>query len=228
MAKTVRRSMGKRQRKFTLELDVMVVAIDSNYEPVTEAAFNYRQKHVYPYLEKQGFKIVRCQGQLARRYIVAPEVAKPNVDYLTGVGHGLANLYTGDQGDVIFQVGQYSQEEVNPKVVHFLSCQTARELGPDFVKHKCRAYFGYDVNFTFTWDDADIFFECDSEIDRAFADGGEAGKVFDRVKKLYEKRINELRNAGKDYTASTLETDLFHLCAPSVDARWGDQKAKLQ
>ncbi len=90
----------------TIEMDIGVLAIDSNFEPVTEAAFNYRQKYVYPYLER-GFKIVRCQGKLARRHCVAAEAVRPNVHYMTGVGHGSANLYTGDNFDIIFEIGKY-------------------------------------------------------------------------------------------------------------------------
>lgn len=218
----------RRRRKHVVEMDVVVVAIDSNYEPVTKAAFDYRQQYVYPYLEEKGFTIVRYQGPLARRYYVAPEARKPNVDYLTGVGHGSYDTYTGDYYDPIFSIGNYSQEESQRKIVHFLSCQTARSLGSDFVAHGCRAYFGYDENFTFYMPYANIFFECDSEIDRAFADGLTAGKVYDRVKALYDQRIAELRAAGKLYVAATLEFDRDHLHAPSSGTRWGDCEAKLE
>jgi hypothetical protein len=219
---------AKRRKTRSVEVEVVVVGIDSNYEPVTKAGWEYRKKHVYPYLQKNGFKVTRFEGKLARRYLVAPEVAKPNVDYVTGVGHGLEDLYTGDYGDQIFKVGQYSPEESRGKIAHFLSCQTARRLGPDFVVHGCRAYFGYDVNFTFTWDSSAVFFECDSEIDRAFGDGLAAGQVYRRVYNHYTKRIDQLRAAGKDYVAATLETDRDHLCAPSVANHWGDKKAKLE
>ena len=147
-----------------------MVAVDSNYEPVTEAAFRYREREVYPHLVTKGWKLSKWQGPLARRYYVAPEVKKPEVEYITGVGHGAYDLYTGHFGDPIFQVGNYQPEEATGKIVHFLSCQTGRRLGPDFVAHGCRAYFGYDENFTFHFEEAEIFFECDSEIDLAFAE----------------------------------------------------------
>lgn len=217
-----------RRRRRVVEMEVVVVAIDSNYEPVTKAAHDYRQQHVYPYLEGKGFTVVRCQGPLARRHYVASEARKPNVDYLTGVGHGSYDTYTGDWGDPIFRVGNYSLEESRAKIVHFLSCQTARDLGPDFVSHGCRAYFGYDVNFAFLMDYAGIFFECDSEIDRAFAEGLTAQQVYERVRALYDQHIAQLRAAGKDYVAATLQTDRDHLCAPSLDARWGSRHVRLE
>jgi hypothetical protein len=73
----------------------------------------------------------------------------PNVVYLTGVGHGFPNSYTGDNLDPIFSVGQFGSKEVSGKIVHFLSCETAATLGPAFVAKGCRAYFGYSDNFTY-------------------------------------------------------------------------------
>ncbi len=60
-----RKTASKRKRRIEFEVDLNVLAIDSNYEPVTRAAYEYREKHVYPYLESKGFTLVRCQGLLA-------------------------------------------------------------------------------------------------------------------------------------------------------------------
>lgn len=128
---------------------------------------------------------MRCQGKLARRIYVAPEAVRQDIVYITGIGHGSYTTYTGDHYDPIFDIGHYQLDEALNKIVHFLSCQTAAQLGPDFVNHSCLAYFGYDENFTLNMDYADVFFQCDSEIDRAFADGLTAGDVYDRVIALF-------------------------------------------
>jgi hypothetical protein len=215
-------------KKVTLTLNVTVVAVDSNYDDATQAGFAYREKHVYPYFEAKGFTVRKFQGPLARRHYVAPDVKKPEVDYITGAGHGLADQYLGDFGNVIFQVGNYQADEVDGRIVHFLSCQTARQLGPDFVAKGCRAYFGYDENFAYQPAYSEIFFACDSEIDLAFADGLDAAAVYNRVRKLYNREIAKLRAAGKLYAAATLEFDRDHLrCPSSGGAAWGDPAAKL-
>ncbi len=219
---------GRRSRTRSMSIDIQVLAIDSNYEPVTKAGFDYREKHVYPYLSQKGLTITKKQGALARRIYVAPECRKPGIDYLTGVGHGLYNTYTGSYGDEIFRVGDYSSEESEGKIVHFLSCQTAGQLGPDFVNHGCKAYFGYDENFTFIPKYQDIFFECDSEIDRAFADGLTAGEVNDRVIALFNKRIDELDRSGNSYVASILEFDRDHLRSPASGKEWGSKSVRLE
>ncbi len=100
---------------------------------------------------------------------------KPEVVYMTGVGHGSPHVYTGHNGMPIFKKGRYLREEVENKVVHFLSCYTAQILGPNFVKYGCRAYFGYSQAFVVSdLNYKDIFFRCDGEIDIAFADGNQA------------------------------------------------------
>lgn len=40
--------MAKQTRRIVIELSLKALAIDSNYEPVTKAAYDYRQQHVYP------------------------------------------------------------------------------------------------------------------------------------------------------------------------------------
>ncbi|HVT89414.1 MAG TPA: hypothetical protein VHD56_11220 [Tepidisphaeraceae bacterium] len=219
-----------RVRTLTLSATIDVVAIDSNYEEVTRQGFDYREKNVYPYLESKGFTVVRRQGKMARRVYTTEACTKPGTDYITGIGHGLDDAYTGDWGDIIFKVGSYDAAEVAGKVIHFVSCQTAAKLGPDFIKKGCLAFFGYDINFSFSKELADLFFECDSEIDRAFADGLSAGDVHDRVMKVFERNITALKATGKSgdsYWAAVLATNMDHLRSPSIDTMFGSKSARL-
>jgi len=217
----------RRQRKVAVTVELFALAIDSNYEEVTAAACKFRNEHVYPALAARGFTLEKLQGPLARRFYIAPAAARVEVDYITGVGHGLYDTFTGHQGDVVFRVGEFQKAEVSRKIVHLLSCQTARELGPDFVREGCAAFFGYDENFTFHFDFAEIFFECDAEIDLAFAEGLTAKQVVARVKRLFERHIADLRDAGHVYVAATLRFDLDHLRSPADGRAWGHGGAKL-
>ena len=171
-----------------------VLAIDVNHDDVTQIVHDYRNQYVYPYLESSGFGLVYCQGEAARRENVASAACRDDVAYITGSAHGSDTEYFGYDCWPIFQVGDYQPEEVDGKVIHLISCLTAADLGPDFVTNGCRAYFGYKRNFAFHPDYPDIFLECDSEIDRAFADGLTAEKVHDRVIELYNQRISELKS----------------------------------
>ena len=205
-----------------------ILAIDSRHDPITQAPYNYREKHVYPYLECRGFKVVRCQGKSARRIYVAKEASQDSVIYMTGAGHGTDTTYIGENCKPIFEIANYQPKEVEGKIVHFFACQTAIELGPDFVNHGCLAYFGYKGDFIVLMYISDAFFECDSEIDRAFADGMTAEEVYNRVIKHYNKKIDELTTGGHYNAAAALEHNRDLLCAPSVDTKWGNKEAKLK
>jgi len=224
------KSTAQKEKTFTVA--VSVLGIDSNFEPATLAAFQYREKNVYPSIASKGFAINKCQGPMAKRIYVAPKAKQPGVVYLTGVGHGSYTTYTGQYYTPVFQVGNYSADEAKDKIVHFLSCETARDLGPDFVKNGCLAYFGYDEDFVFIPADQDVFFECDSEIDRAFADGLTAAQVYDRVKTRFAQRAADFRASGNQNAAATLELDFDRLRCPSSPPppsgnAWGDVNAKL-
>ena len=211
-------------------MKMQCLAIDSNHEPVTKAVFDYREAVVYPYLIAQGMVITKLQGSLARRYYVAEEASQDGLQYITGVGHGFPDTYTGDYGDPVFHVGHYEAAEVEGKIVHLLSCQTGLQLGPDFVKHGCRAFFGYDVDFSFpTNEKQKWFFECDSEIDRGFADGLTAQQVYERTIALYNERIEALDAEDDIDNAALLETNRDHLrCPSSGGKKWGDTSARLR
>ena len=203
-----------------------IVAIDSNYEPVTKAAYEFRQEYVYPKFTIQNYKIIRNQGISANRTSVKDNLmCYKDIKYITGVGHGNYNLYTGHRGNIVFKIGDYLTKEVKGRVIHLLSCRTARDLGPDFVEKGCLAFFGYTENFTFYWGYEEIFFRCDSEIDVAFASGSNAKKVYENTKKIYEDAIDELNDGGHYYIAAILQEDLDILKCPSIGSEWGNETA---
>ena len=220
------------------QVALQVLAIDSCEDEVTQIVSDYRNQYVYPYLESRGFRLVYCQEQEALRENVESAAHQNDIAYITGSAHGSNTACFGYDSSPIFEVEDYQPEEVDGKVVHLLSCQTAAELGPDFVTNGCRAYFGYNGNFTFDPYDPYIFLACDAEIDRAFADGLTAEEVHDHVVTFYEERISELEQrifelddavaiAVAIEAASTLEANLEYLCTPSVDSRWGGGEARI-
>lgn len=207
-----------------------IIAIDSNWEPVTEAGYKYRQANVYPVFRNQGYEIVKAQGVNANRdYVKSRLMTIKNLRYITGVGHGNYELYTGQDPHIIFKVGEegYDKKEVDNRVVHLLSCRTARYLGPDFVKNGCLAFFGYDENFAFSWGYEEIFFRCDSEIDFSFAKGFNAKQVYDKTRIIYTDAIDALNDEGNYYVAAILQDDLDILRCPSIDIKYGKENVTI-
>jgi hypothetical protein len=221
MAKT-----GK-QRVLTLTVPVTVVEIEANFEVVTQTAYKFRQKNVYPYIAARGLQVNPFVGPMARRVYISPAVIQHGVVYITGVGHGSYDTFTGAQYDPIFHVGNYSPAEASGKIVHLLSCETAMTLGPDFVKNGCLAFLGYDENFTYDPKKADIFFACDAEIDFALADGATADQAYTRAVTAFDNQAANARTGGKIYTANLLEYNRDHLRAPASGAQWGNGSSKV-
>jgi hypothetical protein len=190
-----------------------VLAIDSTFEELTQAASDYREQIVYPYLAARGYSLHQplLQGPLATRGNAAPAASDPSVTYLTGVGHGTYLAFRGDFNEEVFSVGYYDPQEVNGKIAHFFSCDVAKTLGPDFVHKGCSAFFGYDELFVIDPQSREVFFECDAEIDMALADGLTAAAVLVRARGLFDQRIQELQTAGNIRGAQALQSNRDHL-----------------
>jgi len=206
-----------------------VLAIDSDSDDLTRLGSQYRRDKVYPELRKKQIVVTEFKGAAPVRDLVKAAAKQEGVKYLTGVGHGVNRvIYTGNDLDEVYRVGNYEEAEVRGKIVHFLSCGIGNRLGKDFVSKGCAAFFGYKENFTFVEDAAEVFLECDSKIDLAFADGHTAEDVFVEVNRLFEQRVAELKAAGKIYLAGWLDLNRRNLCGPSrTGTGFGDPQAKL-
>ncbi|MFN7983531.1 MAG: hypothetical protein U0Q11_16920 [Vicinamibacterales bacterium] len=208
---------------------MIVVTIDSDRDDETAVCLEHREDEVYPDLTDDGATLRAFGSTKAVRAQVAQALADPSVSFISGSGHGLERQFTGQDGSAILGVGTYSPAEVRNKIVHLLACHTAVELGPDIVRNGCQAFFGYDVAFLLPANPADLalFLDCDAEIDRALVEGETAEAAYDRAYDAYTAAIFSLFRAGKPHLAATLQQLRDHLCAPSVDARYGRTDARL-
>ena len=113
------------------------------------------------------------------------------------------------------------------KVIHLLSCQTAKELGPDLVKNGACAYFGYYENFTITWNHPNVFWICDSAIDLALCNGlnaENAAKVAIHVYRYWIKKMRAIHGP----TATWLTWDLKALRTPIHGSKYGKRSCTLK
>ena len=204
-----------------------VVEADDTSSTITTDAAMYRETHVYNYLlSKNRFWVSRLTGSMVTRAYFQTELNKAGVVYVTGVGHGSPTRYTGYYGSILWEVGNYASAEADGRIVHLLSCKTAQQLGPDLVNNGAKAYFGYAENFTITWAHPDAFWECDSLIDRLFADGLTADDVYHQAYANYTNAINHWLSIHSP-TANWLLWDRNALKAPAVHPMFGDGNAKF-
>lgn len=199
---------------------ILVVDLESAFEPVTEIGYEFRvRKYVYPYLRgKDDLSVIALFGEDATKSNFAPACGIRTVDFITGLGHGNNDVFTGHEHEELWRVGNYDSKETIGKIIHLLSCLTARRLGYDLVDNGALAYFGYDKKFVLIGRDPppsditedpllDPFFKCDSEIDRLIADGYRASVVYKGAMELYESQIEELAKIDS-YAASWLRHDM--------------------
>lgn len=208
-------------------MSIAVVAIDSGDEDITAVCREYRETALYPALVDGGAQITPVAGSDDSRPNVAEALRQQQGGYITGSGHGFPDQFTGAQQQPVVRVGQYAAVEVTGKIVHLLACECAAQLGPDLVSNGCKAFFGYDEVFTFPFANPTPFLECDSAIDLALTNGGTAGDAYDAAITAFNERIARLKRAGDVHHAAMLERNRDHLCAPSVDPKYGAEDAVL-
>jgi hypothetical protein len=149
------------------------------------------------------------------------------VSFVTASGHGFPARFTGQGRLSLWEVGHYQASEVAGKIVHLLACESARNLGVDVVEKGCRAFFGYDAVFIFPDTASELFLQCDAQIDIKLAEGRSAGEAYEAAIQAFNQRIALMLKAGKTWIAAALQRNRDHLCAPSVDPKWGDRNASL-
>ena len=197
-----------------------IVGIDANHDEATIPPFEYRKRNVYPAFQDTRFDLQTFSGPEATNATVDAKAVTP-IAYLTGSGHGRRDLFYGFETRTLYGLNSDQMDEPKGKIVHFLACETAIKLGPDFVAHGCKAFFGYDDIFVYPSSNDPEFFACDSEIDLLFAQGFTAGKVEERVRELFDQTIDALRQQGKLQKAALLEQNRDSL------RRFGNKTARL-
>lgn len=209
-----------------MKTKLLIVDLECAYESVTEMGYEFRvRKYVYPYLkEKDELSVLALFGEDATKTNFSAACSIRTVDFITGLGHGNEDVFTGHEHEELWRVGNYNPQETRGKIIHLLSCLTAQTLGRDLVDKTAGAafaYFGYVKEFVVLsldpgppdiTDDpiADIFFKCDSEIDRLIVDGNKASEVYQGAMELYERQIEEIAGSYPD-VAKWLRHDMLAL-----------------
>ncbi|MBN1902057.1 hypothetical protein JW926_12105 [Candidatus Sumerlaeota bacterium] len=198
-----------------MRLPTRAVFCENTTDPVTTPFTYYRKKYVHPEFRKRGFTVIILEGTEDTRDKFVSHAKNPLTEYLSGVGHGNYNIYTGHWGNIILEECQYDSKEVKNKAIHFLSCKTAAKLGPDTVKKGARCYAGYTENFILVWDERqtridefNLFPESDSVFDIMMARGATAKEAFEAAINAFNFAINKVPNT---VAATYLTWDREHL-----------------
>lgn len=213
------------KRYVDIRLQMRAVFCECTTDNVTRPFANYRISEVHPVFAKRGFRVIVLKDTDDIKAYFAPEAKKTLTTYLSGVGHGNYGLYTGHMGNRILEVSDYDADEVKGKALHFLSCKTARDLGPDTVQMGALSYAGYIDNFVLQWDDSSspineflLFAQCGSVFDLMMANGSTTQNAFDATIQAFNAAISQVPNQVAA-TYLTMDRDRFRLI--------GDGQAKI-
>jgi hypothetical protein len=200
-------------------------------DSVTIHPATYRINKVHPAFKKKGFCLFELKGVNDVRSVFAPKAKNFRVTYISGVGHGSPTRYTGHLGDPILTKCTYDPKEVKGKIIHLLSCQTAKELGPDLIKKGAKAYAGYFENFTFVYDqpgtpvdEMELFWDCDSTFDFMMAAGKKVEEAHNATIAMYNAAIAAVPNTA---AATWLTWDRNYFRSPVIDSVYGDKTARI-
>ena len=205
--------------------------LENTTDSVTRQATPYRFKYVHPAFQKKGFNIIINQGVNDDRHHFVDAVIGNRVVYISGIGHGSPTTYTGHLGSPILRVGSYNTSEVKGKIIHLLSCQTAKTLGADLVKNGARAYAGYYENFTFVLDQPEtaideqmLFWKSDSTFDIMMASGASVEEAHNATVAMFNSCIASVPGTA---AATWLTHDRNYFRSPVIDACYGEKAARI-
>jgi hypothetical protein len=205
---------------------------ENTTDPVTRKATGYRIGKIHTAFAQRGFCVISLEGSRNVRSEFASYAKSRRVVYIGGVGHGSTTTFTGDGNRSLLQVGRYDPAEVRGKIIHLLSCQTAKELGPDVVRNGALAYAGYHRNFRFVLDQAgtpvnelELFWRSDSTFPLAMVLGKTAGAAHNATLRAYDYAIAQVPNT---IAATWLTWDRECFCSPGTDPKYGSKTAKIR
>jgi len=154
-----------------------VVVTRPDFETATRwGAYWFNELVVKPAQEK-GFNVIDLYKENAVRDVFLKAIDENNPIYITGVGHGNKETFTGNGYSVLLKVDDTETVKRAPaRHFHLLSCETGAILGPKLIEYGAVAYQGYKVTFyfvisTFPNKYAEPFFQSDETIDRALFEG---------------------------------------------------------
>ena len=143
---------------------------------------------------------------------------KRSIDLVLICGHGASDAIAGDK-EIILDTK--NDNLLKGKLVHALSCQSAKQLGPDAMKKGAKGYIGYKENFIAFFDDskrlteplkddiASLFLDPAFTAPKVLLKGGTPKKAVVMTKKAYNKSIREAINSDIQSDADQLIGWLF-------------------
>ncbi len=155
--------------------------------------------------QKAGFKVIDLYGDNATRDKVLDAMKQPDTIYFSGVGHGNADIFTGQEFEHIFWTNDGETKEIAPgKHFNFLSCSVGERLAPWIDEVGAVGVHAYDATYWFVMGNfpngfAEPFFDSHCTVDKALFAGKTHGEAHKECLDRYDYWIDNAPQQCKSY-----------------------------
>ncbi|WP_394975436.1 hypothetical protein [uncultured Croceitalea sp.] len=210
-----------------------IIYIDVKNDEDSIQIGDYRKQHLYRHIQLDVVAVYESSGAQASN--IKNGCTNHPEALITYSGHGDFD-YINDYGHTeIFHANDnnlatYLQE----KIVHLHACFAGDSLGPEMVRQKCKAFFGYNDYFKAPHEDdpdyhlIDHFMNPDETLVIQLNNGATASEAANMAILAYESAIEAIDNSSQNgnYHIFIRENkDAF--CHPNKDSKYGDKSATI-
>ena len=178
-----------------------VLTINPEIDCLTRYLLVWTEKVIKTFENRCEFISLKRQNATRERMIGT--LIKKNIDVVLFNGHG-SNTQIQGQNEIIFSTDDVSI--LNGKIVHALSCNTAKTLGPIAKDSGAKEYVGYDEQFVLFYQNskvghpdsdntAKLFLDPAFIAPRALLEGKTGNEAVELARKAYNRSIKEALNS---------------------------------
>lgn len=194
-----------------------------NHDSTTYYLFSWAQRIVLE-AEAKGFQLLDLKEARANRKEFESLIKSNNPSLVLFYGHGSSDKVGGHNNEALIEAGD-NESILKLKIVHALSCKSAKVLGPKSIDSGALAYIGYDEDFIFCCipekisrpleDKLASFFLNPPEIlIKSLLKGNSVGISVGRAKRLFKSNVQQLltiENSKYNYAIPYLLWNMDHL-----------------
>ena len=172
-----------------------------NYDNTTFYLFKWSEKCLQ-IADEKGIEYTDLNSERANRKNVEKVLKTKNPNLVLFNGHGSNDRIYGNKQETLIEAG-INDVLLRGKVVHSISCSSAKELGPKCINSGTISFIGYEDDFIFVFDKnktfhplkddiASNFLEPPNELTISLLKGNRVYDSYKRSQEMFKKRINKL------------------------------------
>jgi hypothetical protein len=204
-------------------MNKIILLTRPNHDNTTNYLFNWAQRIVLE-AEAKGFQLLDLKETKANRKEFENVIRSKNPSLVLLYGHGNSYKVGGHNDEILIEAGD-NENMLKLRIIHALTCKSAKFLGPKSIDAGALAYIGYDEDFIFCCipektsepleDKLASFFLNPPEIlIKSLLIGNSAAISVARARRLFKSNVKQLltiENSKYNYAIPYLLWNMDHL-----------------